>query len=259
MQEAGGGHDPPQRAGHGHAGTLPPRHRRQCRNTLSPGTPITPATALAPLPQHPGPLSKEVTKCHPRALLGSVPSPRRAPRWGCRPLRSSRCSAASSPLVHLPTPKQVTTEVGPKLDNLPCPGCESGGRCRRFSSSGALPTPPRRQRASTLTAPRASSYVKDALTAGIHCPFISWLLSSPLQRGAESYSTPLSKQRRVTQVGAVAGKGRNPPPTPISPLLAIGSTLTLRRWRRAAPSRNAIEASRLPCEKDGKTPPRPIH
>ena len=42
--------------------------------------------------------------------------------------------------------------------------------------------------------------------------------------GAESYSTSLSKQRCVTQVGAVAGKGRNPPPL----LLAIVYTLMLR-------------------------------
>lgn len=56
------------------------------------------------------------------------------------------------------SPKQVATEVGPKLNNLPCH--ESGGRCRRFSNCRALPAP-RQQRVSAFI-PRAASYVRDA-------------------------------------------------------------------------------------------------
>lgn len=176
MQEAGAGHDPPRRAGHGCASTLPTRHRQQCRNSLSPGMPVTPAAILAPLPKHPGPLSKELTKCHP-APPRQHPLAQTGANLGTP--NTSRCSAASSPLIHLRAPKQVATEVRPKLDNLPCPGCESGGRCRRFSSCGALPTP-RQQRASTLTP--QGLFLREGCSAGIHCPFISLLLRSPLQR-----------------------------------------------------------------------------
>lgn len=92
MQEAGASCDPPRRAENGCASTLPTRHRQQCRNSLSPGMPITPAAVLAPLPEHPGPLSKELTKCQPAPSSAVSPC-----ADGCRLVNAEPQGAPDAP------------------------------------------------------------------------------------------------------------------------------------------------------------------
>lgn len=92
-------------------------------------------------------------------------------------------------------------------------------------------------------------------SSGTHCPVISPLLRSPrepraTQHPQANHAGVTEVGAGVTQAGATAREGRNPPPVP-----GNHYTLELGIWR--SPSVNGIKAPCLAWERHGKLLPEP--